>query len=180
MQDASYFEGNKFIHLLLGPATVALAVPLHRQIKSVQCNWLALMCGVLLGSVSAVVTAMTLASLLGASHATILSMAAKSVTMPIALGLTEKIRGTASLTSALVMLTGIMGAATTQLILKRVRITDPDICGFALGVVAHGISTLRALQISHDMGAFAGLAMGLAGVLTAMLVPVCLRAVGWL
>jgi predicted murein hydrolase (TIGR00659 family) len=175
----TYFDGNKVIHLLLGPATVALAVPLYRQIKSVQRNWFSFICGALLGSASAVVTAMALASLLGASHATILSMAAKSVTMPIAIGLTEKIGGTPSLTSALVMLTGIMGAVTTQIVLKRIRITDPDICGFALGVVAHGIGTSRALQVSQDMGAFAGLAMGLAGVLTALLVPVCLQVAGW-
>jgi putative effector of murein hydrolase len=176
----TYFDGARFIHFLLGPATVALAVPLYWQIRNVKRNWLGLLCGALLGSASSVVVAMGVASLLGASHATVLSMAAKSVTMPIAIGLTEKIGGTPSLTSAIVMLTGVFGAATTQGVLRRLGISDPHICGFALGVAAHGIGTSRALQTSEEMGAFAGLAMGLAGILTAVLVPICLQTAGYL
>lgn len=176
---STYFDGARFIHFLLGPATVALAVPLYWQIRNIKRNWLGLLGGALLGSASAVIVAMGLAWLLGASHATVLSMAAKSVTMPIAIGLTEKIGGSPSLTSALVMLTGTFGAAATLGVLKRMQIADPHVCGFALGVAAHGIGTSRALQISEEMGAFAGLAMGLAGILTAVLVPICLQAVGY-
>lgn len=178
---ATYFEGGRYIHILLGPATVALAVPLYHQLAArLRRAWMGLLGGALLGSAVAVVVAMVLAAALGASHATVLSMAAKSVTMPIALGLTEKLGGIPSLTSALVMLTGILGGAITQPVLALMRIGEPYIAGFTLGTVAHGIGTARALQGSIEMGAFAGLAMGLAGLLTAVLVPVGLQLAGLL
>jgi len=175
----TYFDGTGFIRFLLGPATVALAIPLYGQIKSVRRNWFGLLAGALLGSMTAVISAMAIASLLGASRMTVLAMTAKSVTMPIAIGLAEKIGGAPSLTSALVMLTGILGAATTQYVLQRMAIDDREIAGFALGVSAHGIGVSRALQNSQEMGAFAGLAMGLAGVLTALLVPICLQTISF-
>jgi predicted murein hydrolase (TIGR00659 family) len=171
----TYFDGARFIHFLLGPATVALAIPLYGQLKVIRRSWFRLMCGAVLGSAASIVTAMGIASFLGASRMTVLSMAAKSVTMPIAIGITEKIGGTPSLTSALVMLTGILGATTTQRVLKRMGITDSSTCGFALGVAAHGIGTSRAIQLNQEMGAFSALAMGLSGVLTALLLPLILR-----
>jgi len=177
---ATYFEGGRYIHILLGPATVALAVPLYHQLPRLRRDWAGLLGGALFGSAVAVGVAMALAAGLGASHATVLSMAAKSVTMPIAIGLTEKLGGVVSLTSALVMLTGILGGAITQPLLSLMRVRDPYITGFTLGVVAHGIGTARALQGGSEMGAFAGLAMGLAGLLTAVLVPLCLQLAGLL
>ena len=176
----TYFEGGRYIHVLLGPATVALAVPLYHQLARLKRDWISLLAGALVGSAIAVVFSMWLAGFLGASEATVISMAAKSVTMPIALGITEKLGGVPSLTSALVMLTGILGGAITQPILALMRIRETYIAGFTLGVVAHGIGTARAMQGGQDMGAFAGLAMGLAGLLTAVLVPVCLRLAGFL
>lgn len=174
---ATYFEGGRYIHMLLGPATVALAVPLYHQLARLKRDWLALLAGALIGSAAAVGIAMAAAAALGASHATIISMAAKSVTMPIAIGLTEKFGGVVSLTSALVMLTGILGGALTQPLLSLMRIREAHIAGFTLGVVAHGIGTARAIHGGREMGAFAGLAMGLAGLLTAVLLPLCLRLV---
>lgn len=176
----TYFEGGRYIHVLLGPATVALAVPLYHQLQRLRRDWPGLLGGALLGSAVAVAAAMAIAGWLDASHATVVSMAAKSVTMPIAIGLTEKLGGVVSLTSALVMLTGILGGAITQPILALMRIREPHIAGFTLGVVAHGIGTARALQGGQEMGAFAGLAMGLAGLLTAVLVPLCLQLAGFL
>ncbi len=176
----TYFEGGRYIHILLGPATVALAVPLYHQLKRLRRDWPGLLGGAMLGSAVAVTVAMVLAGLLGGSQATIISMAAKSVTMPIAIGLTEKLGGVVSLTSALVMLTGILGGALTQPLLVLMRIREPYIAGFTLGVVAHGIGTARALHGGPEMGAFAGLAMGLAGLLTAVLVPLALQLVGFI
>lgn len=176
----TYFNGTRFIHFLLGPATVALAIPLYGQIQRVRRNWIGLMAGALAGSAVAVASAMMIASLLGASRSTVLSLSAKSVTMPIAIALTEKIGGVASLTSALVMLTGVLGTLAAQCVLKMLRITDHEITGFTLGTVAHGIGASRALQISQEMGAFAGLAMGLAGAITAFLLPFGLRLAGYL
>jgi len=177
---ASYFAWGRYIHVLLGPATVALAVPLYHQLARLRRAWFALLAGALFGSAAAIAIAMVCAALLDASQATVISMSVKSVTMPIALGLTEKFGGVVSLTSALVMLTGILGGALTQPLLALFRIREAHIAGFTLGVVAHGIGTARAIQGGQEMGAFAGLAMGLAGLLTALLLPLSLRLVGFI
>lgn len=177
---ATYFEGGRYIHVLLGPATVALAVPLYHQLARLRRDWFALLAGALFGSAAAIAIAMVCATLLDASQATVISMSVKSVTMPIALGLTEKFGGVVSLTSALVMLTGILGGALTQPLLALFNIREVHIAGFTLGVVAHGIGTARAIQGGQEMGAFAGLAMGLAGLLTALLLPLSLRLVGFI
>lgn len=167
----TYIDGTQFIHFLLGPATVALAVPLYKQAAQVQKDWQRLFMAAILGSLASISTAMSLAWLLGASPATILSMGAKSVTMPIAMTITEKIGGSPSLTSAFVMLTGIFGAGVAQATLAMAKIPSLRICGFSLGVAAHGIGASRAFQLSQEAGAYAGLAMGLSGLATAALLP---------
>lgn len=174
-----YFNGSRFIHLMLGPATVALAVPLYKQMRVFQRRWLRLLGGAVLGSAVAVVSAVLLASQLGASREILLSMATKSVTMPIALGLTEALGGLPSLTSALVVLTGSAGAILTQAVLVRLRIVDPQVTGFTLGVVAHGTGTARAMQHGLETGAFASLGMGLAGLVTAVLLPLAVELFGF-
>ena len=174
----TYFDGAKFVHFLLGPATVALAIPLYLQMAKLKRDWFALLAGVLLGSTAAIAVAMGVAWALGASPATILSIAPKSVTMSIAMGIAEKIGGLPSLTAVLVMLTGILGATIAHWILDRMHVTDDSTCGFALGVTAHGIGTARAFQVSEEMGAFSGLAMGVSGLLTALLLPLALKLLG--
>jgi predicted murein hydrolase (TIGR00659 family) len=171
----TYFDGAQFVHFLLGPATVALAIPFYQHLDALRRNWFALLMGALAGGATGIATAMGIAAALGATHATVLSMAAKSVTTPIAMGITEKIGGLPSLTSALVVLTGILGATIAPSILSRMKITDDSIRGFAIGTAAHGIGTSRAFQISEEAGAFSGLAMGLSGVLTALLLPFVLK-----
>lgn len=170
-----YFQNVQLIHFLLGPATVALAIPLYQHLRDIKSNWFPLLAGAVLGGAASVATAMGVAWMLGASDATVLSLAAKSVTMPIAMGITEKIGGIPSLTSAFVMLTGVFGATVAQGVLRRMTIGDDSTCGFALGVAAHGIGVSRAFQVSQKMGAFASLAMGLSGVLTALLLPFALK-----
>jgi len=175
-----YFEGAQFVHFLLGPATVALAIPLYQQITKLRRNWLAFLIGSLAGSTAAVVTAMGVGSLLGASPATILSLAPKSVTTPIAMGISEKIGGLPSLTAVLVIATGILGAILARGILNLMRVEDAGIRGFALGTTAHGIGTARAFQVSQEAGAFAGLAMGISGLLTALLLPMVLNLIDFI
>jgi predicted murein hydrolase (TIGR00659 family) len=174
----TYFEGAQFVHFLLGPATVALAIPLYQQFAKLRRNWFALLSSALLGGAAAVASAMGVAWALGASRATVLSLAPKAVTMPIAMGVSEKIGGLPSLTAVLVMVTGILGATTARFVFNRMGIADHGIRGFAVGVTSHGIGTARAFQVSEEMGAFAGLAMGLSGVLTALLLPFALRLIG--
>jgi predicted murein hydrolase (TIGR00659 family) len=177
-QYQTYFEGAQFVHFLLGPATVALAIPLYQQLPKLRRNWFALLGSALAGGASAIATAMGIAWALGASPATVLSLAPKAVTMPIAMGVSEKIGGLPSLTAVLVMLTGIAGATTARWIFNALKIDDHAVRGFALGVTSHGIGTARAFQVSEEMGAFSGLAMGLSGVLTALLLPLALKLFG--
>lgn len=174
----TYFDGAQFVHFLLGPATVALAIPLYLQIAKLRRNWFALIVSALVGGACAIATAMVVAWVLGASRATILSIAPKSVTMPIAMGIAEKVGGLPSLTAVLVMLTGILGATTARYLFNFLNINDHGIRGFALGVTSHGIGTARAFQVSEEMGAFSGLAMGISGVLTAVLLPLVLKLFG--
>jgi predicted murein hydrolase (TIGR00659 family) len=174
----TYFEGAQFVHFLLGPATVALAIPLYQQFAKLKRNWFALLSAALLGGAAAAASAMGVAWALGASRATVLSLAPKAVTTPIAMGVSEKIGGLPSLTAVLVMATGILGATTARFVFNRMKIEDHGIRGFSLGVTSHGIGTARAFQVSAEMGAFSGLAMGLSGVLTALLLPFALKLSG--
>lgn len=174
----TYFEGAQFVHFLLGPATVALAVPLYHNAGQVRRLLLPLVLGLVCGSLTAITSAMALTWALGGSTETLLSMAPKSVTTPIAMGIVEKIGGLPSLTAVLVILTGVVGAATASQILGWLRVQDDEVKGFAIGVAAHGIGTARAFQISEAAGAFAGLAIGLNALLTTLLVPMVVRLMG--
>lgn len=167
----TYFAGAQFVHFLLGPATVALAIPLYMQLKRVRSMLWPMLAGLLAGSLTAIVSAVAVGRLFGASETTQLSLAPKSVTTPIAMGIAERIGGIPSLTAVLVIVTGILGALGARWVFDAMRLRDPAIRGFAVGVASHGIGTARAFQVNEESGAFAALAMGLNGALTAMLVP---------
>ncbi|HQX10434.1 MAG TPA: LrgB family protein [Thermoflexales bacterium] len=167
----TYFDGAQFAHFLLGPATVALAVPLYAQLGKLRRLAVPVGVSLLAGSITAIVSAGAICWALGASRQTILSILPKSATTPIAMGVSEGLGGLPSLTAVLVILTGILGAVAGTAVLDVLRVRDEAARGFALGVAAHGIGTARAFQVSEETGAFAGLAMGLNGALTAVLVP---------
>ena len=172
---ATYFQGAQFIHFLLGPATVVLAVPLYLHWDRVRRLFLPIVVGLLVGSTTAILSAISLAWLLGGSPRTLLSLIPKSVTTPVAMGIAEKIGGIPSLTAVMVILTGVVGAVAAPALLSALRIRDDAIKGFAIGVAAHGIGTARAFQISSMAGAFAGLAIGLNALLTVLLAPLIVR-----
>mgnify|MGYP001357923533 CR=1 FL=1 len=167
----TYFEGAKFVHFLIGPATVALAIPLYSQLERLKRMWLPLGVALLVGSFTAIGSAVGLAWLMGASRETLLSLAPKSATMPIAMGAAEAIGGLPSLAAMAVAVTGISGAIMARGLLNTLGVQDPAVRGFALGITAHAIGTARALQVHETAGAFSALAMGLNGVATALLVP---------
>lgn len=169
---ASYFDGAQFVHFLLGPATICLAVPLYRQFDRVRRSALAILVSLLAGSVAAIASALALGLLLGAGRDTLLAMAPKSVTAPVAMGISETLGGLPSLTAVLVILTGMLGAILGPWLLDRLGITDPAARGLAMGTASHGIGTARALEESELAGAFSGLAMGLNALATAILLPV--------
>jgi predicted murein hydrolase (TIGR00659 family) len=167
----TYFGGAQFVHFLLGPATVALAVPLFRNRHVVARAWLPLAASLLAGSLTAAGSAMGIAWMLGGSRQTLLSLAPKSVTTPIAMGVSERIGGSPSLTAVLVICTGIIGAIVATPLLNAMGVRDWRARGFAVGLAAHGLGTARAFQVDEMAGTFAGIAVGLNGIATAVLVP---------
>jgi predicted murein hydrolase (TIGR00659 family) len=176
-----YFAGAQFVHFLLGPATVALALPLARQVPRLRRSLVPLACALLCGSVTAIVSAVGVAVLLGASPELARTIAPKSATSPIAMAVSEHLGGIPALTAVLVIFTGVFGAITGRFLMNALRIESHAARGLALGVAAHGIGTARAFQVSPEMGAYAGLGMGLNGVLTALLAPWLVPLLlGWL
>ncbi|MCW2779022.1 MAG: putative effector of murein hydrolase transrane protein [Frankiales bacterium] len=170
----AYFAAAQPLHVLLGPATVALAVPLHRQRARVRAAALPLLAGLLVGVVSAVGTALLVPRLLGAPEVLVLSLAPKSATTPVAIALSADAGGAPALTAALVILTGIGAAVAGPALLDLLGVRDPAARGFALGVTGHGIATARALQEGEQQGAFAGLGIGLGALGTSVVLPLLL------
>ena len=169
---ATYFDGAQFVHFLLGPATVALAIPLYKQVAILKRSLSAILISLLTGSATAVVSAVLLAKALGANAETVIALAPKSVTAPVAMGITEQLGGLPSLTAVLVILTGILGAMAGPYLLTALRIRDWRARGLAIGTASHGIGTARAFQVNETAGAFSGLAMGLNALATALLLPI--------
>ena len=174
---ATYTAGASPITLLLAPATVALAVPLHRERARIRAAAVPLLLGLVAGVATAVAVAAVATYALGGSAQLGLSMIPKSATTPVAIGVAERIGGLGPLSAALAIVTGILGAVLGPALLTWLRIRDPRARGFAMGVASHGIGTARALQESAVAGAFAGLGLGLGAIATAVLVPVVVAAV---
>lgn len=170
-----YFDGAQFIHFLLGPATVALAVPLYIYFGQVRRMALPLGIALVIGCVTGIVSAVGIGKALGLSDVVVRSLAPKSVTTPIAMGVAEQVGGLPTLTAVLVILTGIVGAVLGKAVLDTLCIREASARGFALGLASHGLGTARAFQMSEETGAFSGLGMGLNGALTAILVPLIMK-----
>jgi len=167
----TYFDGAQFVHFLLGPATVALAIPLYAQWERLRSMLLPLLVTLVAGSLTAALSAVGIAALLGASRESMMSLAPKSVTTPIAMGVAERLGGLPSLTAVLVISTGIVGAVSARYVYRALHIEDHAVRGFAIGIASHGIGTARAFQVSERAGAFAALGMGLNALLTAVSLP---------
>ena len=172
----TYFAGAQFIHFLLGPATVALGVPLYRNRSLVARNLLPMTAALVAGAVVAIASALGIAKILGAPHDVLASLAPKSVTAAVAMAVAERLGGQPPLTAALVIMTGIIGAVMVTPLMNALGIRDYAARGFAAGLAAHGIGTARAFTVDNVAGTFAGIAMGLNAVVTAVLAPVVL---GW-
>jgi predicted murein hydrolase (TIGR00659 family) len=166
-----YFAGAQFVHFLLGPATVALAVPLARQFPRMRRALVPLSCALLCGCVTAIVSAVAIARLLGATPQLARTLGPKSATTPIAMAVAEHLGGLPALTAVLVIATGIFGSISGRFLFNSLKIHSMEARGFAMGVAAHGVGTARAFQVSAEAGAFAGLGMGMNGAMTALLAP---------
>lgn len=167
---ATYFEGAQFVHFLLGPATVALAVPLFKNLDKVKPVLLPMAGALLAGSLTAIGSAVAIVAAFGAPADIIASIAPKSTSAPIAMELARSLGGVPSLAAVLVILTGITGAVIVTPLMNFLRIKNYAARGFAVGVASHGIGTARAFQVNDVAGAFAGIAMALNGALTSFLI----------
>ena len=170
----TFFDGAQFVHFLLGPATVALAIPLYRNLGRVRATLMPIGCALVLGSVTAIVSVVVVGGLLGMPTAILASLGPKSVTTPIAMSLAKANGGIPALTAVFVMITGIFGAVIVTPLMNALRIRDFAARGFAAGLSAHGLGTARAFQVDPLAGAFAGIALGLNGAVTAVVTPLIL------
>ena len=168
---ASYAVGGDYILFLLGPAVVALALPLYTRRQEILARKVPIFAGIFAGALFSVVSASGLAWLLGGSRDVVLSLAPKSVTTPIAIGIIDKIGGLAPLTAAIVVITGCIGAICGPEFCRLVGIRQPAAMGLAVGTASHGIGTARMLEVDRLGGAVAGLAIGLNGLVSAFLIP---------
>ncbi|EXF44558.1 LrgB family protein [Pseudomonas sp. BAY1663] len=174
MDYARYREGAALIAMLLGPATVALAVPLYRHLRRIQQLFWPILVTLLVGGVLCVALTLLIAWALGAQLPVLMSLAPKSATMPIAMLVAEQLGGMASLAAVFVMLTGVIGTALGPLLLRWAGVEHPAARGLSYGINAHAIGTARALEEGDECGAFAALGMSLLGILIALLLPFAL------
>lgn len=172
---ATYFQGAQFVHFLLGPAIVAIAIPLYRNLDKVRENLLPMIAALVAGSVTAAVSALAIAAFFGLPDSVLASLAPKSVTAGVAMGIARQFGGEAALTAVLVVTTGLLGAIMVTPLMNLLRLQDYAARGFAAGLAAHGIGTARAFVVDEVAGTFAGIAMALNAVMTALILPLILH-----
>lgn len=170
-----YFEGAQFIHFLLGTATVALAVPIYRGCKDLQGKLLPITLALVIGSIVSVCSAVLIATAMGAGDNIVGSMYAKSVTAPIAMGIAERIHVSPTLTAVFAVATGMLGSILAPYIMNALNIRPWWMRGTAIGVGAHGLGITRAFSVNDEAGMYASMAMGLNGVLSAVVLPTILN-----
>ena len=173
----TYFSGAQFIHFLLGPAVVALAWPLWQRGAEVRRNAVPLVLAALLGGIAAGGSAVVIGWALGLPVDLLRSLAPKSVTAPVAMGIAAQLGGIPALAAVFSVLTGLIGAVSAKYLFNRLGTLSPVERGFALGTASHGIGAARAMQVHPDSGAYAGLALGIQVVLSAVLIPLLARLI---
>ena len=171
----TYRDGAHLIHFLLGPSVVALGYLLHEQISQIKGNVIAIVTAILVGSAVGIVSVALIAKAMGAEQAVVASLEPKSVTTAIALNVSAQSGGIPALTAVVVILVGIFGGVAGPFILKKIGVESKIAKGLAMGAAAHAMGTARAMQLGAVEGAISGLAIGLMGVATAILVPLIER-----
>lgn len=174
----TFFDGAQFVHFLLGPATVALALPLYANRKMVLRAFVPISVALVVGSTATIASVVVCSWAFGLPDMVLVSSLPKSTTSGVAMGISQSTGGDASLTAIIVVMTGILGAVIGTPLLNALRIRDRRARGFSMGLAAHGVGTARAFQVHPLTGTFSGVAMGLNGILTAILVPIALKLMG--
>lgn len=168
----SFQRGSRIINFLLGPSVVALGYLLWEQVEHLKANVVSILTSVFFGSLVGIVSVMLIARMFGADRVLVASLEPKSITTPIAMSVAEKIGGIPSLTAVVVVAVGIFGGIVGPFILNKLGIESKIAKGLALGSAAHGLGTAKALELGTIEGAISGLAIGVMGIMTAILVPV--------
>ncbi|HIX21533.1 MAG TPA: LrgB family protein [Candidatus Parabacteroides faecavium] len=169
---ASFQQGSHLIHFMLGPSVVALGYVLFEQMKYLKGNVVSILTSVFVGAIVGIISVIVIGKLMGADQSLIASLQPKSVTTPIAMGISEKNGGIPSLTAVIVVAVGIFGSIVGPAVMKVLGIESRIAKGLALGASSHGVGTAAAIQLGAVEGALSGLAIGLMGIMTAILVPV--------
>jgi putative effector of murein hydrolase len=172
----TYFAGAQFIHFLLGPAVVALAWPLWQRCAELRGRAGVILLAALVGGAAAAGSAVAIGWALGLPADVLRSLAPKSITAPVAMGVAQQLGGIPALAAVFAVLTGLVGAVSAKYLFDALRVASPAVRGFALGTTSHGIGAARALQVHADAGAYAALALGVQVLLAALLLPVVARA----
>mgnify|MGYP003586646413 FL=1 len=167
----TFREGSRIINFMLGPTVVALGYVLYEQMKNLKGNVVSILTSLFVGSLTGIISVILICKAMGASDILIASIQPKSVTTPIAIEIAEKTGGIPSLTAVIVVAVGIFGSMSGPFILKKLGVENRIAKGLALGASAHGIGTSVAIQIGAIEGAISGLAIGIMGIMTAILVP---------
>ena len=167
----TYHEGAKMIEFWLKPAVVALGVPLYLQLSSIKRQFLPILASQMMGCIAGIVSVVVIAKIFGASDAVIMSLASKSVTTPIAMEVTQVLGGIPSLTAAIVVITGLIGAIIGFKTLSVGHVRNPMARGLSMGAASHALGTSAAIDRDQFVGAYASLGLTLNGILTALLTP---------
>ena len=177
IQYERYFDGAKFIHFLLGPTTVALAIPIYRKWDLIVSNSKAIFVSLILGSFFAIFITYVLSLQFELQEELIFSLLPRSVTAPIAMGISEIIGGIPSLTAIITLITGVIGASLGVFVFDIMKLKKMEARGFSLGLASHGIGTARAMSRDKNAGVFAAVGMGLSGLITSIIVPLFLKII---
>lgn len=171
----SYNKGGSFILFFLGPATVVLAVPLFRQVDLLKKNIIPILGGITAGSITSILSVILLSRLFRVDLSVAVSMLPKSVTTAIGMEISKQIGGITSLSVAVIVLTGISGAVIGPAVCRLFRIRDEIAVGVSIGTASHAVGTSKAMELGETQGAMSGLSVGIAGLITVILIPMFLR-----
>ena len=173
----TYNKGGQFINMFLGPATVILAVPLYKQLSLLKKNFIPIIIGITIGCFVSVLSIILLSKIFNLNNDIIISLLPKSVTTPIGIEISNSLGGITGVTVLAVVITGITGAIIAPIVCKICRITDPVARGIGIGTASHAVGTSKALEIGETEGAMSSLSIGIAGLITVLIAPLCFSVI---
>ena len=174
----TYNQGGQFINMFLGPATVILAVPLYKQLSLLKKNFIPIVIGITVGCFVSVISIILLSKVFGLDNNIIISLLPKSVTTPIGIEISNSLGGVTGVTVLAIVITGITGAIIAPIVCKIFRITNPVARGIGIGTASHAVGTSKALEIGETEGAMSSLSIGIAGLMTVVIAPLCFTILG--